>query len=139
MKLSDTAGIREGQGLVETLGIERSLQAMADADLTLVVLDLSAPVAEPDRQLMARSREHGRWILVGNKCDLPRHADTAEPIQLVSALTGEGIDSLRDAIFDASPEAERNADADRAGVAIRIVLDRIEGRTPDGPIEIVRS
>ena len=44
MKLVDTAGIREGEGLVETLGIERSFQAMADADLTLVVIDLSAPV-----------------------------------------------------------------------------------------------
>jgi tRNA modification GTPase len=101
VKLFDTAGIREGQGLVETLGIERSLQAMADADLTLVVMDLSVPVAEPDRQLMARAREQGRWILVGNKCDLPRRAETAEPMQLVSALTGEGIDPLREAIFDA--------------------------------------
>jgi len=101
VKLSDTAGIREGQGLVETLGIERSLQAMADADLTLVVLDLSAPVAGEDRQLMARARDQGHWILVGNKCDLPRRAETAGPMQLVSALTGEGIDALREAIFDA--------------------------------------
>jgi tRNA modification GTPase len=101
VKLSDTAGIREGQDLVETLGIERSLQAMADADLTLVVLDLSAPVGEADRQLIKRAREQGRWILVGNKCDLPRRAETAWPIQLVSALNGEGIDSLREAIFDA--------------------------------------
>ena len=72
VKLFDTAGIREGEGLVETLGIERSFQAMADADLTLVVVDLSEPVAEADRELMARAREQGRWILVGNKCDLPR-------------------------------------------------------------------
>ena len=43
VKLVDTAGIRQGEGLVETLGIERSFQAMADADLTLVVVDLSAP------------------------------------------------------------------------------------------------
>ena len=101
VKLSDTAGIREGEGLVETLGIERSLQAMADADLILVVLDLAAPVAEADRQLMTRAGEQGRWILVGNKCDLPRRAETVGPIQLVSALTGEGIDPLREAIFDA--------------------------------------
>jgi len=51
--------------------------------------------------LMARAREQGRWILVGNKCDLPRRAKTAGPVQLVSALTGEGIDALREAIFDA--------------------------------------
>src|SRR5579883_721778 len=42
VKLVDTAGIRHGQDLVETLGIERSYQAIADADLTLLVLDVSA-------------------------------------------------------------------------------------------------
>ncbi len=101
VKLLDTAGIREGQGLVETLGIERSFQAMADADLTLVVLDLSAPVTDADRHLMARAQEHGRWILVGNKCDLPRRAEAAENVRLVSALNGEGIEQLREAIFEA--------------------------------------
>ena len=101
VKLFDTAGIRESEGLVETLGIERSFQAMADADLTLVVVDLSAPVEEPDRELMARAREQGRWILVGNKCDLPRRAEPVEKMQPVSALTGEGVDALRDAVFRA--------------------------------------
>jgi tRNA modification GTPase len=101
VKLYDTAGIREGEGLVETLGIERSFQAMADADLTLVVVDLSEPQAEADRELMARAREQGRWIQVGNKCDLPRRATPAEPMQAVSALTGEGIEALREAIFRA--------------------------------------
>jgi tRNA modification GTPase len=99
VKLFDTAGIREGQGLVETLGIERSFQAMADADLALVVVDLSAPVAVEDRELMARARGQGRWILVGNKCDLPRLAEPIEALRPVSALTGEGIEALRDAIF----------------------------------------
>ncbi|MEI9973414.1 MAG: GTPase [Ignavibacteriota bacterium] len=42
MKLYDTAGIRQSSELVESLGIERSYQAMADSDLTLVVVDLSA-------------------------------------------------------------------------------------------------
>ena len=44
VKFVDTAGIRQGQDLVENLGIERSYQAMADADLTLVVVDISAPL-----------------------------------------------------------------------------------------------
>ena len=101
VKLFDTAGIREGEGLVETLGIERSFQAMADADLTLVVVDLSAPVAVADRELMARAREQGRWILVGNKCDLPCRAEPMEGLHAVSALTGEGIEALRDGVFQA--------------------------------------
>ena len=103
VKLFDTAGIREGEGLAETLGIERSFQAMADADLTLVVVvDLSAPVAVEDRELMDRAREQqGRWILAGNKCDLSRHAEAMYDLHPVSALTGEGIDGLRDAVFRA--------------------------------------
>ncbi len=106
VKLFDTAGIRAGQGLVETLGIERSFQAMADADLTLVVVDLSAPLAEADRELMSRAREQGRWLLVGNKCDLPREAEPLEGMQAVSALTGQGIDALRDAVFRAVAPTE---------------------------------
>ena len=99
VKLVDTAGIREGEGLVERLGIERSFQAMADADLTLVVIDLSAPAADEDRELMARAGSKGRTLTVGNKSDLPGHADL--PCVAVSALTGAGIEELRRAIFEA--------------------------------------
>ena len=86
---------------METLGIERSFQAMADADLTLVVVDLSAPVADQDRELMARAGGQGRWLLVGNKCDLPRCAEPLADLHAVSALTGEGIEALREAMFQA--------------------------------------
>jgi len=99
VKLLDTAGIRESAEAVETLGIERSLQAMADADLTLVVLDLSAPLEEQDQTLMARARAQGRALVAGNKCDLPRRALLPDGVQPVSALTGEGIGALRDAIL----------------------------------------
>ena len=101
VKLSDTAGIREGQGLVEALGIERSYEAMADADLTLVVVDLSAPLSDPDHELMARAGRQGRWILVGNKSDLARRAAPLDEMHPVSALTGEGIEALREAVFQA--------------------------------------
>ncbi len=106
VKLFDTAGIREGLDLVESLGIERSFQTMADADLTLVVVDLSAPAEDQDRELMARAGRQGRWILVGNKCDLPRRADLNGRVQPVSALTGEGIEALREAVFRSVAPAE---------------------------------
>ncbi len=67
---------------------------MADADVTLVVVD--GPLTNEDHALM--SRVSGRHILVGNKCDLGRHA----PGLPVSALTGQGIEELRRAIV---PEA----------------------------------
>src|SRR5207302_5760627 len=74
VKLVDTAGIRHGEGIIENLGIERSFQAMADSDLALVVIDLSVALEEQDRELVQRARSQGRWLLAGNKCDLPRRA-----------------------------------------------------------------
>ncbi|MBM3775986.1 MAG: tRNA uridine-5-carboxymethylaminomethyl(34) synthesis GTPase MnmE [Acidobacteria bacterium] len=99
--LTDTAGIRQAEGLVETLGIERSFQAMADADLTLVVVDLSAALAPQDLELIGRARSQGRSIAAGNKADLPRRAEIPGDILAVSALTGEGIEALRKRILEA--------------------------------------
>jgi tRNA modification GTPase len=96
VKLVDTAGIREGKDLVESLGIERSYQAMADADLTLVVLDASTDMTEEDRRLIDNLQDR-QPLLVGNKCDLGQRINgDALP---VSALTGKGIPQLREAIL----------------------------------------
>ncbi len=106
VKFVDTAGIRAGQDLVETLGIERSYQAMTDADVTLVVLDLSAPVHPDDLALIERAQGQGRHILVGNKSDLPRRADFTGSLTTVSAITGEGLDQLRGQIAPAAAQEQ---------------------------------
>jgi tRNA modification GTPase len=100
VKLVDTAGIRKGEGLVETLGIDRSFQAMADADLTLVVVDASAPLEPQDGELIGRAQSQGRAQIAGNKSDLGRRAELPEGSIVVSALTGAGIEDLRQAIFE---------------------------------------
>ena len=99
VKLCDTAGIRKTAERVESLGIERSYQAMADADLTLVVVDLAQPFTAEDHSLIARAGE--RALVVGNKSDLARGAGKWPALLSVSALTGEGIPKLRDAILEA--------------------------------------
>lgn len=102
VKFVDTAGIREGQDVVESLGIERSYQAIADADLTLVVVEVSGDLHQDDRRLIDRVR--GRRLIVGNKSDLGIRQHHALP---VSALTGEGISELRRAIIDSiAPRGE---------------------------------
>jgi tRNA modification GTPase len=95
VKLYDTAGVREGSGLVESLGIERTLQAIADVDLTLVVVDLSQGITAEDRELIARAPKS---LVAGNKCDLPHEA---AGVLAVSAKTGAGIGALRKAILEA--------------------------------------
>lgn len=106
IRFIDTAGIRAGENIVESLGIERSYQAMADADLTLALVDLSAPLQEDDRSIIERARSQGRSLVVGNKADLPRAA-LFECDAVVSAATGEGIAGLRRRILQAvAPEGE---------------------------------
>lgn len=101
VRLLDTAGIRESTDLVESLGIERSFQAMADADLTLVVLDASQPQTAEDAALLDRARSQGRFLIVANKCDLPPVGGVPAGAISVSARTGEGIAALRQAIVAA--------------------------------------
>jgi tRNA modification GTPase len=106
VRLTDTAGIRQSGDLVESLGIERSYRAMADADLTLVVIDASRPLEADDQRIIERARNQGRWILAANKADLPRAAEIADPHIAVSAITGQGIDELRNAILPAATSDE---------------------------------
>jgi tRNA modification GTPase len=112
VRYMDTAGIREAGDQIETLGIERSYQAMADADLTLVVVDLSVSAAEEDAELARKAAARGRFIQAGNKCDLPLRREPLEDMVVVSALTGEGIDQLRRRILsEIAPEEGIRAEA----------------------------
>ena len=97
VRVIDTAGIREGESLAEKLGIERSFHAMADADLVLVIVDATGPLLTRDLELLERAREHGQYLLVANKCDLA--VDVPGGAIGVSALTGQGIGALREAII----------------------------------------
>jgi tRNA modification GTPase len=98
VKLYDTAGIRETEERVESLGIERSYQAIVDSDIALVVLDLTRPVTSEDASLIARAG--ARALVVANKCDLPAAGEAPAGAIPVSALTGQGVPELRAAILD---------------------------------------
>ncbi len=98
VKLVDTAGIRASEDLVERLGVERSYGAMADADLTLLVFDLSTELTAEDRALLEKVTDR-KPLLVGNKADLPIQWGDLGGVLTVSAQTGAGIDELRAAIL----------------------------------------
>ncbi len=103
--LVDTAGIvAETEDVIEQLGIERSRKALARADLALLVVDGSEPLTEADRQI-ADLAAGKTAILVINKIDLSRATHSfdilPEASQVeISALTGEGLEELEEAIVE---------------------------------------
>lgn len=110
VRFLDTAGIREGQDVVEALGIERSEQAMVDADLTIVVLDASVAVSTEDQALLEKAAALGKHLVVANKSDLPE-SEGFDCVLKVSALTGEGIADVRRAILNTiAPEGRLEQD-----------------------------
>lgn len=101
VRLADTAGVRESGDAVEKLGIERTWQTLADADLALVVIDLSQPLTDEDVSIIDRAAAAGRHLIAGNKVDLPQRALATGPVIPVSAKTGDGVEELRQAILAA--------------------------------------
>jgi len=101
VKLVDTAGIRDALDEAESMGIRKSMEALADADLVLIVLDASQGQTAEDAKLL-RLAANRPGIVVGNKCDLgTRSQESALRSQQVptSAVTGEGISELRGEIL----------------------------------------
>jgi len=100
--LVDTAGMAVRQGRVESLGIERSREAIAHADFALLVIDSSVPLRSTDKELIDMLT--GKSVLVSaNKNDLKQRANLADiPFDkvYVSALTGEGIERLEDKMVE---------------------------------------
>jgi tRNA modification GTPase len=99
VQLVDTAGIRQALDEAESIGIRKSMEALADADLVLVVIDASEPITEEDNELLRDVRNRPA-IVVGNKCDLDGNGQRSVTrgqfsIIRASALTGEGIAELR--------------------------------------------
>jgi len=103
VELVDTAGLREAHDEAEALGIVKSREALAEADVVLVVLDASVPLREDEQELIA-SLAGRRALIVRNKSDLDPGAEAAPELPLsaiaTSALTGEGLPALRDALAD---------------------------------------
>jgi tRNA modification GTPase len=117
IQLIDTAGIRHALDEAESIGIRKSMEALADADLVLVVRDASQPEEDEDQELL-RQTTNRQLIVVENKSDLveadlkgrdveSRHKNQRKPTAAsaaathdaprirTSALTGQGIPELR--------------------------------------------
>ena len=107
LRLMDTAGMRKVKGEVERIGIHLTEKKLANADLSLVVIDQSRPLSKDDLAIIAKCQKEKALIII-NKIDLPSRLNEEELMATIdgfsmvriSALTGEGIDNLRKAIRD---------------------------------------
>ena len=115
LKLIDTAGIRETDDIVEKIGVERSRQALSEADLILLVLNASEKLTEQDRALLALSDMTRRIVLL-NKTDLREEIEAEElpeDVIRISVLENQNIDQIEERInqlfFDNAGIVEQDA------------------------------
>ena len=107
VRLVDTAGLRDTDDMVERIGIERTRSAIADADVVLIVVDVGA-IDRAEVGSLLDATEGARRLVVANKIDLGMAPEWLAPLALArgadavraSALTGEGISHVRDAVIE---------------------------------------
>ena len=142
--LTDTAGLRDTEDLVEKIGVERSRAALEDAQLALVVLDGSQPLSGEDRELLRSLKDRKKLILV-NKSDLPQVLDTEElrreygssDVIVLSVKTGEGLEQveqwLQEFVYGEGSDSESSSmtqnarQQDLLEKALRSLEDALEG------------
>jgi tRNA modification GTPase len=102
VELVDTAGMREASDEAEQIGIRKSREALAEADMVLLVLDATVPPEQEELELLATLAQR-RALVVVNKSDLARPGPSMEealhglglPVVHTSALSGEGVGELK--------------------------------------------
>jgi len=114
--ITDTAGVRTATDKIEKLGIERTRRAISDADLVIVVLDGSQPLATEDH-LIIKEASDNLFVIALNKNDLEgfrienaRGAKVNSAIISVSAKTRDGIERLRTTIIEPFSSAKTYED-----------------------------
>jgi tRNA modification GTPase len=107
IELVDTAGMREASDEAEQIGVRKSRETLADADIVLLVLDATVSPGQEELELLATLAQR-RALVVVNKSDLGRPPAAMEealsglglPVVHTSALSGEGVAELKKRMMD---------------------------------------
>jgi tRNA modification GTPase len=102
VELVDTAGMREASDEAEQIGVRKSREALADADMVLLVLDATAAPEQEELELLATLAQR-RALVAVNKSDLAHPSAAMDealgglglPVVQTSALSGEGVGELK--------------------------------------------
>ena len=116
--ITDSAGLRNNPEIIEKKGIERTLNAVAQSDLALVLFDHSRPLDSNDELLMKEVGDKPRFILF-NKSDLDpqwkkdetKNFWQGESTISISAKTGAGLNILKESIYNFAMKGAREGDA----------------------------
>jgi len=136
LNIVDTAGLRDTADEVERLGIERTWREIERADLLLLVVDARFGVTPADDAVVANLPERLRRVIVHNKIDLASrasvvtHGPDGEHVFL-SALTGEGVDRLRETLLALAGMESREEDLFMARERHLDALRRARGHLSD--------
>lgn len=103
LHLSDTAGVRETEDTVESIGVDRAIKRLETAQLVLAVFDASRPFSDDDRRLMSLCKGKNAIGIV-NKTDLVKNyladelKENFRKLVFISAKNGDGKDELEEAV-----------------------------------------
>jgi len=153
--LNDTAGMRTPKNTIETEGVKRTEKKLGDSDIILVVFDSSEPLSWDDKKVLEKVANIENKILILNKSDKPQaigHKDIGGDFPClikVSALTGEGIKGLEEAMSSIAKEtfgpshedhmlgnSRQYANMGRAKDSIGAAISGIKGKYPIDVISI---
>ena len=114
IKITDTAGIRDTKDVVERIGVERSKEKISQADLIVLMLDLSRALEEEDKEIIEFIKDK-KYLLLLNKTDLERRLEIPSEVSLansieISAVAGTGLEELKQKIKDMFFNGEINTE-----------------------------
>ena len=101
LDLIDTAGIRKTSDVVESIGVNKSLETIDKADLVLLVLNNNEKLTEYDKELIEKIKNK-KHIIIINKIDLEKKLENIEDNNVIkiSALNNSGIEELKNKIIE---------------------------------------
>lgn len=104
IRIIDTAGIRDTEDIVEKIGVERSKEKIEEADLVILMIDVSREIDIEDKIIIEKIKNR-KHIVLANKIDLDRKISEENINELnniinISAKSGIGIDDLKKKIKD---------------------------------------
>ena len=111
LRLSDTAGLRETEDVIEQMGVKIAEERLAQADLILAVFDTTRPLDDDDRRMLEQLPEKP-VIAILNKSDQSAQLDTDElephfsRVITMAAREGSGLEQLQQAVEELFYQAE---------------------------------